>query len=229
MSRKLAIYWKLSICVHTKGFHLNKVTFPGSKSGLAGHRLWNQHWNLLGRKGACIFCLFRVDLLGSHHILSDHFLLSPPFGLAKCMGQVDTLCWWIDWEAWVWEEKDLITWKKVLRESKSESTVIHREERIWISICALVSNAARILMCLRLCELSWRADRTWLQSINPPSLVLFLSFFHSLTSKIFIQLVSSVALRANNILANKDLATIDHINQNGLCSRSQGITPNSPT
>lgn len=93
-----------------------------------------------------------------------------------------------------WEEKDLITWKKVRRESKSESTVIHREEKVWISICALVSSAARILMCLRLCELSWRADRTWLQSINPPPLVLSLSFFHSLTSKIFIQLVSSVKL-----------------------------------
>lgn len=128
-----------------------------------------------------------------------------------------------------WEEKDLITWKKVWRESKLESTVIHREEKVWISICALVSNAARILMCLRLCELSWRADRTWLQSINPPPLVLSLSFFHSLTSKIFIQLVSGVTHRANNILANKDLATIDHINQIGSCSCSQGITPYSPT
>lgn len=55
MSRKWAIYWKLSICVHTKSLHLNKVTFPGRKLVLSGHQLWNQHWHLLGRKGACIF------------------------------------------------------------------------------------------------------------------------------------------------------------------------------
>lgn len=99
LSRKWVIYWKLFICVHSKSFVSIKWHFIGACRCWLATGSGTSTGTFLVEKGLAFFCLLRVDLLGSHHTLSDHFLAVSSFGLAKWMGQVDTLCWWIDWEA----------------------------------------------------------------------------------------------------------------------------------
>lgn len=77
MGWKLVIYWKTFICVCTKGLHLIKRHFWEAGCCLTGHQFQNQHQQLIGRKRACVFLSSQRDLLGSHHLLSDNFLLSP--------------------------------------------------------------------------------------------------------------------------------------------------------